>query len=95
MEGIYESASHFIKLSISLSMKGGSGPLVEEIGISINETLFSSFWERLNLHRIAGELFVHFGSHISHLTLSLHFWGEVELHRIAGELFVQFGSHLH
>ena len=33
----------FIKLSISLSMKGGSGPLVEEIGISINETLFSSF----------------------------------------------------
>ena len=64
MEGIYESTSHFIKLSISLSMKGGSGPLVEEKGISINETLFSSFWERLNLRRIAAELYVHFGAHL-------------------------------
>ena len=45
-------------------MKGGSGPLVEEKGISINETLFSSFWNEMELRRIAGELFVHFGAHL-------------------------------
>ena len=45
-------------------MKGGSGPLVEEKGISIRETLFSSFGERLNLRRIAAELYVHFGAHL-------------------------------
>ena len=64
MEGIYEKISHFIKLNISFSMKGGSGPLVEEKGISINEALFSSFGKEMELRRIAGELFVHFGAHL-------------------------------
>ena len=64
MEGIYEKISHFIKLNISFSMKGGSGPLVEEKGISINETLLLFIFRGMELRQIAVELYVHFGAHL-------------------------------
>ena len=48
-------------------MKGGSGPLVEEKGISINQTLFSSFWREVefasNFCRIVYALWISFSLH--------------------------------